>query len=67
MKMFKDYYEEDCDPIEAYENGVRLFRLFHNDDDYNDRHDYERGIKPFNNDGDCYQDDCDSCIRHFKD
>lgn len=64
MKMFSDYYDEDYDSIEEYEKGVKLFHI---DDDYNDRHDYERGIKPFNNDDDCHQDDCDSCIRHFKD
>ena len=64
MKMFSDYYEEDCDTIEEYE---RCVKLFHMDDDYNNRHDYERGIKHFNDDDDCYQDDCDSCIRHFKD
>ena len=28
-----DYYEEDYDPIEEYENGVRLFRLFYEDDE----------------------------------
>lgn len=64
MKMFKDYYDEDYDPIEEYEKGVKLL---HMDDDYNERHDYEKGIKPFNDDDDCYQDDCDSCIGHFKD
>ena len=64
MKMFKDYYEEDYDPIEAYENGVKLF---HMDDDYNDRHDYERCIEHFSDDDDCCQDECDSCIGHFKD
>lgn len=64
MKMFSDYYEEDFDTIEEYERGVKLFHI---DDDYNNRHDYERGIKPFNNDDDYYQDDCDSCIGHFKD
>lgn len=67
MKMFKDYYDEDYDPIEESENGVRMFRLFHTDEDYERRHDYERGIKPFNDDDDCCQDDCDSCIGHFKD
>lgn len=64
MKMFKDYYDEDYDPIEEYEKGVKLL---HMDDDYKDRHDYEKGIKPFNDDDDCYQNDCDSCIGHFKD
>lgn len=64
MKMFKDYYDEDYDPIEEYEKGVKLL---HMDDDYNERHDYEKGIKPFNDDDDCYQDECDSCIGHFKD
>ena len=64
MKMFKDYYDENYDPIEEYERGVKLLHI---DDDYNDRHDYERGIKPFNDDDDGYQDECDSCIGHFKD
>ena len=62
--MFKDYYEEDYDPIEEYERGVKLFQLHY---DYDERHDYERGIKHFSDDDDCYQDDCDSCIGHFKD
>ena len=66
MKMFKDYYEEDYDPIEEYEKGVRLL---HMDEDYEDRHDYERGIKPFHDydTEDTDDDDYGPCIRHFRD
>lgn len=65
MKMFSDYYEEDYDPIEEYENGVKLF---HKDEDYEDCHDYERGIKPFNGyDAEDIEDECEPCIRHFRD
>ena len=63
MKMFSDYYEEDYDPIEEYEKGVRLLHI---DNDYED--DYERGIKPFHRyDDEDTDDDYGPCIRHFRD
>ena len=65
--MFGDHYEEDCDPIEEYERGVRLF---HMDEDYDNRHDYERGIKPFHKyeyDAEDIEDEYEPCIRHFRD
>lgn len=66
--MFSDYYEEDNDPIEEYENGVRMFRLFHTDEDYEKRHDYEKGIKPFHEyDAEDIEDEYEPCIRHFRD
>jgi hypothetical protein len=38
------------------------------DEDYDDRHDYERGIKPFNGyDTEDTDDDYGPCIRHFRD
>lgn len=45
---------------------MKMFKDYY-DEDYDSIEEYERGIKPFNDDDDCYQDDCDSCIKHFKD
>ena len=62
--MFSDYYEEDYDPIEEYEKGIKI--LNEGEEYRND--DYERGVKPIHIDEDYDRDDdYESCIRHFRD
>jgi hypothetical protein len=64
MKMFSDYYEEDYDPIEEYESGIKILSK---KEEYRED-DYERGVKLIHIDEDYDRDDdYEPCIRHFKD